>query len=206
MDMVEVADGAIELHDDGQLVATARMWDADTDVPPPPTAAQLDIAVGAFDVDDYTARHAFPTCFSCGPMRAPGDGLRLFPAAVEGSALIAWPWRPAITTAADDGVVDPRVIWAALDCPSGLAYLHSTVGEGPGPGVLGQLAVRIIRRPAVDEPLVVGGWRRGRDGRKLYAGSAVWTSDGELVASGEATWILLDGGQIESFGAAAPAT
>ena len=48
------------------------------------------------------------------------------------------------------------------------------------------LAARIVRRPASGEACVVIGWAAGRDGRKLYGGTAIF-ADGELLASSSAT-------------------
>ena len=39
-------------------------------------------------------RHAFPTCFVCGPERQDGDGLRIFAAPVEARDVVAAPWIP----------------------------------------------------------------------------------------------------------------
>jgi len=33
------------------------------------------------------------------------------------------------------------------------------------------------------------GWPLGEDGRKLYAGTALYTADGELLARARQTWI-----------------
>ncbi|MDP9440843.1 MAG: hypothetical protein M3P34_01390 [Actinomycetota bacterium] len=74
-------------------------------------------------------------------------------------------------------------------------------GGAPGPAVLGQLAVRIDRLPHVGEAVVVGGWQTGADGRKLFAGAAVWTIDGEALAVASATWIVLKPEQAAAFGA-----
>ena len=63
----------------------------------------------------------FPDCFVCGMNRRPGDGLRIFPGPVAGLALWAAPWTPDPSVAGPDGRVRPEVVWAALDCPSGIA-------------------------------------------------------------------------------------
>jgi hypothetical protein len=54
--------------------------------------------------------------------------------------------------------------------------------------VLGRLAARVLRAPDAGEHCVVAGWQLGADGRKLYAGTALW-SDGELLGYARATWI-----------------
>jgi aspartate-semialdehyde dehydrogenase len=40
-------------------------------------------------------------------------------------------------------------------------------------------------------PHAVAGWRAGHDGRKVTAGSAIFTEDGETVGLARATWIQL---------------
>ncbi len=43
--------------------------------------------------------HPFPDCFTCGPSRAPDDGLRLFPGPVAADVVAAaWTVRPEFTT------------------------------------------------------------------------------------------------------------
>lgn len=198
MDVVETSEG-VELRRDGTLIATATVWQGSVDVPAPPTESALRAAVTAFDVEAYARNHAFDGCFTCGPSRTKGDGLRIFPAGVD-SHMVAWPWIPSSSTSGRQRLVTPAIVWAALDCPSGLCWINAPVGETSGPAVLGRLAVNIERPPRVGEPLVVGGWQTGADGRKRLSGSAVWSADGEVLASASATWIVLDPRQSESFG------
>ena len=48
--------------------------------------------------------------------------------------------------------------------------------------LLGRMATEIDRLPTPGEPHVVLGWRIGGDGRKRFAGSALLTGDGEVLA------------------------
>jgi hypothetical protein len=123
--------------------------------------------------------HPFPTCFVCGPDRAPGDGLRIFPGRLEGSAVVAAPWAPDESLVGTGGVVERRHVWAALDCPS---YF----------GLDGAPTARIDRLPEIGERLVAIGWPIGVEGRKHYAGSALFDDDGAEVAAAAATWIEID--------------
>jgi hypothetical protein len=41
------------------------------------------------------------------------------------------------------------------------------------------------------QPYVVAGWRLAEDGRKLTAGSALFTAAGQVAAAARATWIRL---------------
>lgn len=187
------------LLDDGTVVAIARRSEAPEDGPLV-SAAQAAQAASSFDADEYAAHHAYPTCFTCGPGRAEGNGLRLWPGRTSTPGLIAWPWTPHESTSDGTGIVDLAITWAALDCPSGLAWL--TADDDLGPVVLGRLNAVIYRRPAVGEPVVVTGWKKEASGRKRTAGSAIRTADGELLAAADATWVVLTEEQRAAFNAA----
>ncbi|MFC4059710.1 hypothetical protein ACFOWE_15505, partial [Planomonospora corallina] len=75
------------------------------------------------------AAHAFPDCFVCG-LRAPGDGLRIFPGPVGDAELVAAGWRVPMTAADEGGSVPDAIVWAALDCATGWAHF------GPGESAL----------------------------------------------------------------------
>jgi hypothetical protein len=169
---VERDDGRVEVYDGGALVAEAVRADVDLEVPPPVALADAERAAAGYD---GFREHAFPTCFVCGPER--DDGLGIYAGPVDGTALVATPWAPHESR--------PELVWAALDCPGAFA-----VGlAGRGELVLGRLATRIDRLPAVGEQCVVVGWPLGQDGRKLYAGTALFTAGGDLLARARATWI-----------------
>lgn len=202
---VDDSAGRAALLDGDDLVADAvpATLDGAAALPDPVGFDEAEKLVGAFDLDDYVGHHPFPTCFACGPGRAPGDGLRLFPGLVA-PGLVAWPWRPdeslATGVGADgaDGAVAPEFVWAALDCPSGLCWFH----ERPpvGPHVLGRMTAALHRLPHVGEPLVAAGWLVEVSGRKRLTGSVVWDAAGGVVAENRATWIALDPDQLAQFG------
>lgn len=77
---VEQADDAVTLRDGDVLVAEARPGRLSYDpVPPVPFARALDLQSTYAGLE----HHPFPTCFTCGTDREPGDGLRLFPGLLE---------------------------------------------------------------------------------------------------------------------------
>jgi hypothetical protein len=138
--------------------------------------------------------HVLPHCFVCGPARAVGDGLRIFPdwlkdpAGVENPNLfpvVAAPWQPTPDLADKAGHVAPEFIWAALDCPGAFAIEAEPI-------LLGRISARILARPSADETLVVVAWRRGLDRRKHFAGSALFNEAGDRLAFSEQTWIQID--------------
>lgn len=193
-------DAAVTLRDGSELILTAR---SATGFPStidraPVTLADARQVAEDFDVGPYRADHPFPTCFTCGPDRAPDDGLRIFPAPMaNGDGVVAWPWTPVPSIAEDDGLVARPVMWAALDCPSGLArFAHG--GEAVA-SVLGRMTAVVHRRPAPGSPLVVAGWTVASEGRRTEAAAAVWSADGELLATSATTWIDLTPDQVARF-------
>src|SRR5690349_15896334 len=83
---VERAGDGVRVLDGDQPVAEARPAALALEVPPPPSFAE---ATAATEHYRWRERHPFPTCFVCGPARAPGDGLCIFPGAVAGRELAA---------------------------------------------------------------------------------------------------------------------
>jgi hypothetical protein len=171
---VERSDGRVEVYDGDALVAEGARAEVDVEPPAPVSVPDAERAAATYA---GFAEHVFPTCFVCGPERAEGDGLRIFPGRLDGTATVAAPWTPAESR--------PELVWASLDCPGAFA-----VGfDGRGDLLLGRLAARIERLPDAGEPCVVVGWPLGEDGRKLYAGTALFAADGTLLARARATWI-----------------
>lgn len=195
----------VALDEDGaHVVGPAGPWarveplDEPIETVAPLSSEEARAAAERLDVAAYRDGHVFPTCFTCGPDRSPEDGLRIFPGehpAREG--VVVWPWSPGAAHA-HDGHVSELVLWAALDCPSGLAWADAV----PEVFVLGRMAARIERRPRVGEDLVTAGWRVERDGRRLHAGSAIWDDAGKVVAAARSTWYTLTEEQAAAFGAA----
>ncbi len=119
----------------------------------------------------------FGECFVCG-VRPENDGLGIYAGPVAGrEPLHAAPW-----TASETG---PELVWAAIDCPG--AYAVGAAGRGDV--VLGRMTARVRRVPDVGEQCVVVSWPLAEEGRKLFAGTALFAEDGELLALARQTWI-----------------
>jgi hypothetical protein len=165
----------LRLFDGELLVAEAEPGDPSLEAPAPPSPVEARTAsegVGAFGPPQ------FAECFVCG-VRHDGTGLDIHPGAVPGRAgLVATTW-----VARD---VTPEVVWASIDCPGAYA-----VGEtGRGEPVLGRMTARVERLPDEGEACVVVGWPLGEDGRKLYAGTALYGRDGDVLAVARQVWVL----------------
>lgn len=144
-------------------------------------------------------RHPLPMCFVCGPARVDGDGFRIIPRPLPPrsdcrAGTLAAPWVPYSNLASEDGAVAGEFIWAALDCPTGFASvgaLHLGM-TGAETILLGRMSAHIERRPYPGDQCIIVAWPTGRDGRKLFASSALLSSNGEFLAAAQATWILVD--------------
>lgn len=166
----------------GALIATARAGVLAPGDPPHVTAAEAERGRASYAGFDH---HPFERCFTCGPRREEGDGLRLFAGPIA-DGVVATPWQahPAFDTG--DGAISTPVAWAAIDCTGGLAagFPHPTM-------VLGRMTGVVRRRPAIGEALIATGWLREIDGRKRHTGTALSTLDGEIVAHSTQVWITV---------------
>jgi hypothetical protein len=165
-------------------VATATPASIEVEPPKPPTFQQaLDVSAG---YAGFT-QHPFPTCFVCGPSRTEADGLRIFPGRLPGRQVMASPWIPDPVLADPQGLVPLELVWAALDCPTGWAA--TIMPPFQKVVVLGTLAVDVRRRPQAGRLHVLVSWPIANERRKFYAGAALWSDAGYLLAVAQATWI-----------------
>ena len=175
-----IADG-VELVDGEVRIASAVPTELELDIPSPPGLAEARAAQ-----ERYVGhrRHNFPTCFVCGPQRAPGDGLAIFPGDVGGQ--VAATWTPGADLGLPNGNVRPEFLHAALDCPG-----YFAVEEAAGKAVLGRMTARVDQAVPAGQPLIVTGWAIATEGRKNHVGTALHDSGGALVACARSTWITI---------------
>lgn len=165
-------EGRVLLLDGGDVVAEAEPGEPEIDAPVPPTLAEA---------EEAASRHVrwggenFAECFSCG--ERPADGLCIHVGPVAGRDLQAAAW-----TAHE---VSPEIVWSAIDC----AGAYAVGGPGRGEVLLGRMTAGIDRLPDEGERCVVAAWPLGEDGRKLHAGTALFSGEGELLALARQTWI-----------------
>jgi hypothetical protein len=190
---VEPVDRGIAVYTGDALVAEARTVDEiGLDAPAPVDFAAAEAGRERSWIVRELTEHPFPTCFTCGPGRAPGDGQRVFVGPVAGRDLAAAPWVPDASLPTVDGRVAPEIVWAVLDCAGGIgsAYVAGEYEVWP-PHVLGRFVAQVYDTPTGGERCVATGWRIGHEGRKMFAGSAVFGEDARLLGLARATWIEL---------------
>ena len=179
---VEADGDEARLFDGETLVAQARRTELDLQPPPAPTFADAEAATRAYA---GFAKHPLPHCFVCGPARAKGDGLRILAGPTRTDGVLAASWVPDASLDDGGGRVASEFLWAALDCPGGFAVMP----DPDQPVILGELAARIDGALAIGEPAVVVAWPLGSEGRKRFAGTALYTAQGAPIAIARATWI-----------------
>jgi hypothetical protein len=182
---VEATGDEARLLDGEVLVAEARRCELALTVPATPGFTQAQAASKRYP---GFLHHHLPGCFVCGPQRAEGDGLRIFPGPTAGDeSIFAAPWVPDASLADASGRVATEFLWAALDCAG--AFAMQPANEEMM--LLGELSARIDSDARPGERCVVVAWPIASEGRKRFAGTAVFSADGGLIAVAQATWIVV---------------
>jgi hypothetical protein len=177
--------GGMALHDETELVAEGASTQLADRTPQPPTFAEALAAMASFP---GLRAHPFPRCVGCGTARTDALALRIFPGPLATRELLAAVWYPSGDAIAD-GFIKPEFAWAALDCPGGWAASH--FGGVDRPAVLGRMAARLSPALEAQQAHIVVGWLEDVSGRKLTAGSALYTRGGVLQGFARQTWITL---------------
>jgi hypothetical protein len=174
---------SVELSDGGELIASARPALLDLLVPEAPDWQACEVATahgGSFAASDFAG------CYSCG--RHNPLGVQVWAGPVEGRAMTAATWQPGIVHAGPDGFLPPTQLWAALDCPGAMALAL----EQPDLQLMtGRMLGQCDRDCRPGERYRVIGWPVGRDGRKLYCGTAMIDESGRVRGRALSTWIEL---------------
>ncbi|WP_394763528.1 hypothetical protein [Phenylobacterium sp.] len=182
-------DGAMQLKDfEGGLVGRATPADRAL-LPTPPEAPSMRVAREAGARYAGHEQRIHPICFTCGPERRDGDGLRVFPGQIDGAPAghVACIWTPHMDFVDPQGLAPIEVIWAALDCPGFFAWVAK---EGRHGALLGTMTAEVLRRPRCGHEYIVMAWPLEREGRKETAGVALFAMNGEVMARGHQVWIV----------------
>lgn len=183
--VVDAGGGRWELRDGDDLIAEAEPAALELAVPPAPSIEEARSAE-AGSPSHWNEIGVHPICLGCGLARDDDEGLGIAVGALEvdGHEQVAAVWRPTPAMAGADGTVDPQWVLAALDCPGAMAY----IARGTFAGLLGRIVFRQDAPAQVGVDHVVTGWQIERDGRKLFAGTALIDADGTVLARARATW------------------
>ncbi len=185
LEVVRTDTGGLLRHE-GKTVVEASATELRV-TPPPPVSLQMAIdAMASSPAMD--PRHPFPTCFVCGPKRAVNDGLRIFPAPLNGGIHLA-AWVPSPEFGDKEGVLHPEFLWAAMDCPTGFASGFPTAGKL----VTGRLAVQQLGPIRTGAGCVLMSWPLGVEGRKHFSAACLYQCE-QLCALAKATWIRIEPG------------
>ena len=182
--------GSVRVFHGRALIAEAASAPAlpAVEIPGPVSIVEAHVVAGRAG---YYADPVFPGCFVCGMDREPGDGLRIFPGPLAGRRLWAAPWTPDPSVTSAGGRVRPEVVWAALDCPSGIAAAEAAGLARDTAILLGQMTASVAALPAPGDQCRVIAWPDSRDGRKLLAGSALLDPGGTVLATATAVWLTV---------------
>lgn len=168
----------------GALIGESVPGSFGREAPGAPTPEQA--AAGAAAYPGHTG-HPFSTCFTCGPDRVDGDGLRVFTGPVApGSTTTAAPWTAHHDLLDAHGVLPTEIVWAAIDCAGGW-----TADFTVHPTVLGRMTAQVLRSPRAGEVCTITGVLDRQEGRKFLTSTALH-ADGELLARAEQVWIEID--------------
>lgn len=127
-------------------------------------------------------RGMHPICFCCGADHP--DGLNVFAARMDENQVAA-AWTTDQRWEDETGSIPPAYLWTALDCPGQVAYAV----EGIRTGLLGRITANIYCPAPAGEDYVVTAWRERIEGKKHFAGTAIFDRTGTLIASALSIWI-----------------
>ena len=195
MQVIGVDAEHLEVKQGDLLIAQAERVELSVDVPKPPS-----FAAAAAAVKDSLALQPglnslvpgglgfHPICFCCGADVDAKEGLRVFAAPVEGFDGVAAAWQADAGFADEDGFLPSAVIWAALDCPGQFAFMN----DGIRTGLLGRMTAQIFQPVTAFDQIVIIGWCMSIEGKKHFAGTAMFNQQGECCAVSKQVWIGRD--------------
>lgn len=200
LSIVATDDGS-ELRIDDEVAATATATAVAVDLPDAVSLSEAEAATRSYPGH---RTHPYPSCFTCGPDRPEGDGLRVFPAPVaDGPAddgpvgigpLVAAAWTPHPNHADADGVLPPQIVWSAVDCSSIWPVIEAAPLDSRDHVVTGRLAVRLNAPIRAGEPHVVAAWPLGNPDGKRLAAAAILDESGDAIAVARHTLVVTDWG------------
>lgn len=184
--VVNRLEDAATITDGDTLIAQVKPFEPEIEIPMPPTwekaeaAAQQSFSLTASTM--FPGRRGFhPICFCCGAEH--DTGLRVFAAPVEKQ--VAAIWSTQSDWADEHGLIPTEYLWAAMDCPGQFAYMATGVRTG----MLGRITAKVHQQPKAGEVLMVTAWPIQVDGKKHFAGAAIFDRSGRLYSEAVTVWI-----------------
>ncbi len=181
-------DGTATINDGETLIAQVKPVDWEMEVPAPPTwddvkaVANKSLAFDSNINDLLPGRRGFhPICFCCGIEH--DTGLQVCVA--QTGDQVAAIWQTKESWGDDNGLIPLEFLWTAMDCPGQFAYME----KGIRTGMLGRITASISERPRAGETLLVTAWTILVEGKKHFAGSAIFDEQGKLYAKAKTVWI-----------------
>ena len=171
-------------QDDGGAIMEAARW---TPAFQDTASVRVEDAAAARRTFVYARRtHPVPHCFSCG-LRSGSMGVHV---GRLSDGRYGCDWSPPSWAIDRAGVVDPGVIWAALDCAAG-CYVSA---DGAVPlAYTAQYAVEIVRPIEPGAAYAIVAWAGDGpaewQGRKRQAASAAFDRDGRIFARSTSLWV-----------------
>lgn len=130
----------------------------------------------------------YPNCYVCGRHRGKGDGMQLHAAPLPQSNNYCTAWIPeTYMTTGKSELVDPKFIFAALDCPGADAAVAGRALRV----LLGRFTVGVFREIKAGEQCVILAWCEKREGRKHFSQTLIYGENGAVAARGEAIWFTV---------------
>ncbi|MDP1873848.1 hypothetical protein [Phenylobacterium sp.] len=188
VELVTGEDGAVSaLGAEGQVLGVAKPA-RDDQIPPPPPSPGVGVARAAAAASPFATRSLHRGCFSCCIEREAGEGLGVHVGQVPGAeaGVCAGLWVPHANFAAADGTMPDEITWGALDCSGSMAWWIKT---GSPVGLLGTMSGEVLKAPKAGETYVIVASAGESEGRKFFAGVALYDADGDVVARSGQIWI-----------------
>lgn len=180
---IEPVGSGWRLMDDQTLVLRAKPSDRPIRRPEP---AGLEQARKARSRSPVRTFDVLPDCFSCGTR---AGSMELHAGPLDDRAEYATSWAPPDWSADGEGLVRPRFIWAALDCPAG--WKAGTDGTGFRAAVTGEMWAQIHRPVPAEGTYAIVAWSDPWKGRMVQAGTALFDASGACLAESESMWIAV---------------
>ncbi|MEX2550149.1 MAG: hypothetical protein WD638_07970 [Nitriliruptoraceae bacterium] len=184
---------AVETWSGAALLVSAEVELAGHD--PAPAVADL-AELARVPLPPAEPQWEYPTCFVCGPAPTHPHGLHHYPR-WQSSTSVVVPWV-ADEGFAHDGVIDPLLVSAVLDCPSVWAAIAHVRERGHVGALLAGFNLRVFHDAPIMEPLRIVARMDSMDGRKIRSRAALVDEDGLVYALASAFHVSV--AEVPSFG------